>query len=118
MISHPQVPWLLSPRRPGARQRCILLGHSDNAKYWFRRVGTHGVYEPLRAEAARLAAAMPHPAAAFLTSQPSWDPFAFVDLCEAVEAQRVPCGPLCLQVQRAEWDLLFDYSHRHATGRS
>src|SRR5260370_34987403 len=29
----------------------------DNAKYWFRKVGTHPIFGPLRDEAARLAAA-------------------------------------------------------------
>jgi hypothetical protein len=90
----------------------------DNAKYWFNRVGTHPVYEPLRRQAAGLAAAAPHPAAAFLASQTAWDPFAFVDLCASARDGRVPCEPICLQVQLAEWQLLFDYCHRHATGRA
>jgi hypothetical protein len=90
----------------------------DNAKYWFRRVGTHPAYDPLRRQAARLAGAQPHPAAAFLASQVAWDPFAFVDLCEAACNDWAPCGPLCLEVQLAEWQLLFDFCHRHATGRA
>jgi hypothetical protein len=89
----------------------------DNAKYWFNRVGTHPVYGPLRQQAAQLAGVRPHAAAAFLTSQKTWDSFAFVDLCEAACNDRVPCA-LCLQVQLAEWQLLFDYCHRHATGRA
>src|SRR5437762_3525484 len=54
----------------------------SNSKYWFRRVGTHPIFEPLRAEAARLAEGASGQAA-FLTRQTGWDPFAFVDLCEA-----------------------------------
>src|SRR5205807_5918516 len=54
----------------------------SNSKYWFRRVGRHPVFEPLRVEAARLAVDGPG-AAAFLTRQSDWDPYAFVDLCEA-----------------------------------
>jgi hypothetical protein len=27
------------------------------------------------------------------------------------------CGLLCQQVQRVEWELLFDYCHKQATGR-
>ena len=85
----------------------------DNSKYWFRRVGTHPVFEPLRRAAAELAAAAP-PAAAFLARQCEWDPFAFVDLCEEALAGRAPCEMLCREVQRREWELLFDYCFRQA----
>jgi hypothetical protein len=84
-----------------------------NSAYWFRRVGTHLVYEPLRAEAARLADGAPAPAA-FLTTQRAWDPFAFVDLCEASYDETAPCHDLCRQVQRAEWDLLFAFCYERA----
>jgi hypothetical protein len=46
--------------------------------------------------------------------QAGWDPFAFVDLCEASFDERAPCHGLCRQVQRAEWELLFAYCHEHA----
>jgi hypothetical protein len=85
----------------------------DNAKYWFRRVGTHPVYEALRQNAASLAAAAP-PAAAFLRTQAAWDPFAFVDLCAAVLVGRAPCEELCRDVQKREWELLFDWCYRQA----
>jgi hypothetical protein len=85
----------------------------DNSKYWFRRVGTHPVYEPLGREAARLAAEAPG-RAAFLVRQAGWDPFAFVDLCEASFDEQAPCHELCRQVQRAEWELLFAYCYEHA----
>ena len=88
----------------------------DNAKYWFRRVGVHAVFGPLRIEAARLAAAEPCAAAAFLVQQHEWDPFAFVDLCEAALAERAPCMQLCQLVQRREWELLFDSCYRAAVG--
>jgi hypothetical protein len=71
------------------------------------------VYEPLGREAARLAAHAPG-RAAFLVRQAGWDPFAFVDLCEASLDERAPCHELCRQVQRAEWELLFAYCHEHA----
>jgi hypothetical protein len=86
----------------------------SNSKYWFRRVGSHAVFEPLREEAARLAGDAPGPAA-FLGRQGSWDPFAFVDLCEASSAERAACHELCRQVQRVEWELLFDWCYRRAT---
>jgi hypothetical protein len=84
-----------------------------NSAYWFRRVGTHPVFEPLRAEAARLASGAPGPAA-FLARQTTWDPFAFIDLCEASSDEQAPCHALCQQVQRIEWELLFGYCARRA----
>jgi hypothetical protein len=88
----------------------------SNSRYWFRRVGTHPVFEPLRVEAARLAAGQTGQGA-FLAAQAAWDPFAFVDLCEQASRQNGPLEELCRQVQRAEWELLFDYCYRQAVER-
>jgi hypothetical protein len=88
----------------------------DNAKYWFRRVGAHPVFEAVRAAAAELAAGEPCADAAFLREQRSWDPFAFIDLCAAAAAGRVPCEQLCRQVQLREWEVLFDYCYLQAAG--
>jgi hypothetical protein len=88
-----------------------------NAAYWFRRVGLHPVFEPLRQAAAALAATAPPPGA-FLARQARWDPFAFNDLCEASTAAAAPCHDLCRRVQRAEWELLFAYCHARAAGDS
>lgn len=85
-----------------------------NAKYWFRHVGTHPIFEPLRQRALELAvAALPSDRAGFLQSQTIWDPYAFIDLCEA--AARDPrIEAFCRQIQRAEWDLLFEHCYRRA----
>jgi hypothetical protein len=88
----------------------------SNSKYWFRRVGDHPVYEPLRVAARELADDAPHPSAHFLGTQTAWNPFAFVDLCEASLAGRSPCEVLCRSVQQCEWRLLFDYCYRRAVG--
>jgi hypothetical protein len=88
----------------------------SNSKYWFRRVGDHPVYEALR-EAARDLAAEAPARAAFLARQASWDPFAFVDLCEAGYDEKAPGHELCRRVQRAEWGLLFDHCYRGAVAR-
>jgi hypothetical protein len=87
----------------------------SNSKYWFRRVGAHPVFAPLGREAALLAADGPVEAK-FLTRQEGWDPFAFVDLCQASYVEKAPCHELCRQVQRVEWELLFDYCYRQAVG--
>lgn len=86
-----------------------------NSKYWFRRVGTHPVFEPLRTAAARLAADATGPAA-FLARQASWEPLAFVDLCEASSDEAAPFHELCRRVQHAEWELLFAHCYERAVG--
>lgn len=72
-----------------------------NSGYWFRRAGAHPVFPALRERAAELG----YPAGT------RWDPIAFIDFCERAEpgsgAERV-----ALEVQRAEWQLLFDYCAR------
>jgi hypothetical protein len=73
---------------------------TGNASYWFRRVGAHPIF-PALAEAA--------------ATPPPWDPFAFIDLCE--QARRLPGSELearARAIQRAEWQLLFDYCARPA----
>jgi hypothetical protein len=79
---------------------------AGNASYWFRRVGQHPVFPALleAAEAVRAA----HPDAG-LNFPKAWDPFAFIDHCE--RARRRPGSALeraALEIQRAEWQLLFD----------
>jgi hypothetical protein len=87
-----------------------------NAKYWFRRVGRHPVFEPLCLGARDLAAAADKdPSSEFLRSETTWDPYRFVDLCEAVETKRSNSRSLCLQIQRLEWELLFDHCYQQAT---
>lgn len=87
-----------------------------NAKYWFRHVGQHPVFKPLAEEARLLAQAtgVP-PRAKFVVDQEIWNPFEFVDLCEAA-AVDVGLTPLCMQIQQREWELLFEYCYRRAIG--
>lgn len=88
-----------------------------NSKYWFRRVGRHPIYPELAEAARALAAAGPtHPSTAFLTTQTSWDPLAFIDLCAACTSDRSPQELLCRRVQLSEWELLLRFSCRQAIG--
>jgi hypothetical protein len=90
-----------------------------NAKYWFRRVPSHPIFGPLAETGRELAAQdKPDSAAAFLTTQSAWDPFRFVDLCEAIARGKSSAESLARQIARAEWDLLFRYCYRKAIGRS
>jgi hypothetical protein len=88
-----------------------------NSKYWFRRVGSHPAFGPLQQAAAELAADVDDPAAAPLTRQECWDPFAFIDLVEACAEGKANCAALCRQIQHCEWQLLFDYCYREAIGK-
>jgi hypothetical protein len=83
-----------------------------NAKYWFRRVGRHPIFEALHRAAAELAHEEPplHASARFLVEQPAWDPFRFVDLCQSCAEGSVPHEMLCRKIQAVEWRLLFDHA--------
>lgn len=73
-----------------------------NAGYWFRRVGSHAVFPALRDAAAEIGGAF----------EPGgrWDPFAFIDFCEAARRRPGSAEEQCaLEIQRAEWQILFDY---------
>lgn len=90
-----------------------------NAKYWFRRVPSHPVFGPLNEKARDLAAKdKPDSPAAFLATQSAWDPFRFVDLCEAIARGKSSAESLARKIARAEWDLLFGYCYRKAIGRT
>lgn len=72
----------------------------ENSAYWFRQVGDHPVFPALRSAAA----ACGYEAAA------AWDPFAFIDYCES--ARQRPGSDqerIAVKVQRAEWQILFDF---------
>jgi hypothetical protein len=82
---------------------------AGNAAYWFRRVGRHPVFPPLAAAAKEILKAFP--SAEFGTGQ--WDPFAFVNFCERARLQPGSTQEkAAMEIQRAEWQLLFDYSAR------
>src|SRR5260370_16141037 len=75
----------------------------SNAGYWFRRVGRHPVFEPLPRRAAELATEAGSPSGSdFLIRQTTWDPLAFIDLCEAIARGTAECHLLARQVPRAE----------------
>lgn len=84
---------------------------SGNAAYWFRRVHTHKVYRELFKEAAEIVTH--YPQAEFRPGS-DWDPFAFVMFCERARKQPGSQSErAALEIQRAEWQLLFDYCARH-----
>ncbi len=86
-----------------------------NSKYWFRRVGKHRVFGPLNALARSLARQSgAGKATTQLAEQSDWDPFHFVDLCQQAGSGPPELGALCMKIQQAEWELLFDDCFRRA----
>ena len=70
-----------------------------NAKYWFHRVGPHAAFSELAAR----------------TGRKSWDPFAFVDDCEAAEQGKDAALTATLrQLQAAEFDVLVQHLLQNA----
>ena len=73
---------------------------AGNSRYWFRQVGAHPVFPTLCTRAAEIGVEFGN----------RWDPLKFIDYCE--EARKHPGSPeerKALEVQRAEWQLLFDW---------
>jgi len=82
---------------------------AGNAAYWFRRVGRHPVFPALAAAAKEILKSFPN--AEFGTGR--WDPFAFVNFCERARQQPGSTQEkAAMEIQRAEWQLLFDHSAR------
>ena len=90
----------------------------SNSKYWFRHVGHHATYESIGQRAAERAATRgQEPLIRKLLASGAWDPFAFVDLCQAVVRGQSDALDICLDIQQAEWETLFDYCYRAAVSR-
>lgn len=87
-----------------------------NSKYWFRRAGVHPIHGALQEAASQICGTGDGPAARAIAGQQTWEPDAFVDLCEIAVRNGKPDDPLWCRVQRAEWELLFDHCWRAAAG--
>ena len=76
-----------------------------NSGYWYRQVGQHAIFPALRAQAAEIG----------VDFGEAWDPIAFIEYCE--RARVCPGSPeerKAMEVQRAEWQLLFDWCSKRA----
>ena len=90
-------------------------GDFSNAKYWFRRVGPHPIFEPLanRARQLTLGGAL-ETGTRFLVEDSAWDPYAWIDLCESEVRRAGDSAELFGEIQRSEWELLFDFCFKAA----
>ena len=85
---------------------------SGNAAYWFRRVKTHPTYSKVAQAAVTILDKIP--TAEFRIGH--WDPFAFIAFCErAVSQPGSSQERAAREIQRAEWQILFDYCARPRT---
>jgi hypothetical protein len=90
-------------------------GDFSNAKYWFRRVGSHEVLSELGPRLAELAGDQDgDDMASKIAPGGKFDPFAMVDACQASLRSRGEDEDFCRRVQQAEWELLFDHCYRRA----
>lgn len=93
-----------------------------NAKYWFRHVGRHPIFGELAPSVSSIFSQATGPLAgklqrwqARLITANGWDPFGFVDLCEAAEGD-AELRTWCEEVQFVEMQLLLASTYRKAVG--
>ncbi len=84
-------------------------GDFSNAKYWFRKVGDHPLFDQLAGEVRKLGEAQQQ-----LVGERGWDPFRFIDDCQSVVGSGSAEEASCRQIQQLEWELLFDYCYKAA----
>jgi hypothetical protein len=100
------------------------LGHVEAAKEWFKKLGRHAVFVPLGEWVQKLVRTETEPPLKLFRETvelaKAWEPFAFVDLYEQTRAGRLsPLGEqLVCRLQLIEFETLFGYCFRSATGRN
>lgn len=78
-----------------------------NSSYWFRTLGPHPIFPELNRRADEMA--RNHPDSGFSPGA-DWDPFQFIEYCELARTEPGSAKErAALEIQRAEWQLLFDY---------
>ena len=94
----------------------------SNSKYWFRQVGRHPVFAGLREAALRLLSGSEDAGARLrgeIDGSKEWDPFWLGDECQAAyQGAGDDLEQRLMEIQRLEWQLLFDYCYRRAVGTS
>jgi hypothetical protein len=82
---------------------------SGNAAYWFRKAGQHPMFADLAVEVTKITRRIRE--AEFRAGR--WDPFAFITFCDRARLQPGSVQEqAAMEIQRAEWQILFDYSAR------
>jgi hypothetical protein len=87
----------------------------SNAKYWFHKVGRHAAFDDIAAQADAVAQ---RTTVAMVAEHGHWDPFAFIDLCEACERRdSAALRRDLLALQELEIEVLLAHCYRRAVGR-
>jgi hypothetical protein len=85
---------------------------SGNSAYWFRHTGQHAIFRELAHQADEILGK--YPEAEFRTGG-KWDPYSFILFCERARQQPNSSSErAALEIQRAEWQLLFHHCARPA----
>jgi hypothetical protein len=88
-------------------------GDFSNSKYWYARCADHPAMNVLAAQAQPAVNTMPADKTLFRLIATGWNPNALVDLVEEVHDR--PADPryaAAVQLQRLEWQILFDHCAR------
>lgn len=95
----------------GAYWHAIIHRQPDdaNAEYWFREAGEHPIFGPLADDAEDILLRY----ADVAWSARPWDPFAFVEFCAHARLHPESAAERAArEIQRVEWQILFDHSAR------
>lgn len=79
---------------------------ASNSAYWFRRVGRHVIFPDLHRRAAEI---LNRSGPKHWKLKAAWDPFLFINWCEEASAKGGEAEAAAIEVQMAEWQLLFDW---------
>ena len=80
-----------------------------NTAYWFRKAGPHPVFSQLAKESVKILHRLR--GAEFRTGR--WDPLSFISFCDRARRQPGSIHEVtAMEIQRVEWQLLFDHSSR------
>ncbi len=85
-----------------------------NSKYWFRRVDAHPVLSHLGRESGKIITQGDQQELGRIVPGDVWDPVIFVDLCEKYYQTDTPAESVLQELQRLEWQLLFDFCFAQA----
>lgn len=77
-----------------------------NADYWFQRVGRHAIFPELSRRTAEILA---NGAPMHWRLENGWDPFLFVEWCKEARANGGLAESAAIEIQMAEWQLLFNW---------
>ena len=92
-------------------------GDFGNAKYWFRSAGDHAALDSMADRLDELNVQPSHVPSWFTALAP-WDPFAFVDICQAASQNQLSQPELARKVALCEWECVFDWCYRQAVGNT